>query len=98
MIRMMIHCKTFPIVIAFLVLLPSCDTWTENSSVMKVAPEYEGITPDLVRANIATTDATPNTTPKAVKNDRSLWSHRLFNPRETVRISSGGEPKSLRTG
>lgn len=53
---MMIHCKTFPIVIAFLVLLPSCDTWTENSSVMKVAPEYEGITPDLVRANIATTD------------------------------------------
>ena len=44
------------------------------------------------------TDATPNTTPNAVKNDRSLWSHRLFSPSETVRISSGGDPKSLRTG
>jgi len=45
-----------PIVIAFLILLPSCDTWTENRSAMKQAPENEEISPDLVRANIATTD------------------------------------------
>jgi len=54
---MMTHYKTFPIVIAFaLILLPSCDTWTQNRAVMKQAPENDAISPDLVRDNIATTD------------------------------------------
>ncbi len=46
-------------IISFLVsltLLLSCDTWTENRSVMKQAPENDNISPDLVRDNIATTD------------------------------------------
>ncbi len=45
------------IVIAFILLLSSCDTWTENRAAMKqYAPENADISPDLVRANIATTD------------------------------------------
>jgi hypothetical protein len=55
--RMMIPSKTFPIVIALvLILLLSCGGWVENRTVMKQAPENEDISPDLVRANIATTD------------------------------------------
>jgi hypothetical protein len=38
-------------------LFAACDGWVENRAVMKqLAPENVDITPDLVKANIATTD------------------------------------------
>lgn len=44
-------------VIVYITILSSCGGWVENRSVMKqYAPENADISPDLVRANIATTD------------------------------------------
>jgi hypothetical protein len=37
-------------------LIPSCNGWVKNRAAMKQAPENVDISPDLVRANIATTD------------------------------------------
>lgn len=57
MMSIMKRFTLYTIVIALvLILLTSCDGWVENRSVMKPAPENEDISPDLVRANIATTD------------------------------------------
>ncbi len=50
------------VVITLLVSIPlftACDGWIENRAVMKQqAPEYRELSPDLVRANIVTTDYT----------------------------------------
>ena len=49
-------------------------------------------------ASIAITEATPNTTPSAVRKERNLWSQIVFSPSETVRHRCCGERTSLRMG